>query len=382
MTTHSAAHPIHGTDVALPPLVGFAVGHLKFVAFVAACLVLSAGARVLNADVPSGVGSTSAAVFFPQATGTLRERAALADAPGGAPGRLLGVGEIVAVGGSMAGTGRFGTGPAGTGRDDSGAYWVEVVTPAGASAYGFLPVDAVIITAGRVPELRYDAAAPAEWLAPAGPSSAVPSEPGGAAAVNSASAADARTVTISWLPDSVLGHRDQIAAVASAAHVDPDLVAILVLVESGGNPDATSSAGARGLMQLMPGTALEMANRAGMRDFDLAALADADTNLTLGTAYIASMLGAFGLADDPDWQRSVELAAAAYNGGPGHVGQHLTTGQPLFAETASYQRWVGGMWRERRDADSATYRSWLAAGGQRLVDAASDKIVLAATLTP
>ncbi|MCC7019598.1 MAG: transglycosylase SLT domain-containing protein [Ardenticatenales bacterium] len=377
MTTHSAAHPIHGADVALPPLVGVAVGHLKFVAFVAACLVLSAGARVLNADAPSGAGPTTAAVFFPQATGTLRERAALADAPGGAPGRLLGVGEIVAVGGSMAGTGLEGTGLEG-----NGAYWVEVVTPAGASAFGFLPVDAVIITAGRVPELRYDAAAPAEWLAPTGPSSAVPAEPGGAAEVSVASAADARAVTIAWLPDSVLAHRNRIAAVASAAHVDPDLVAILVLVESGGNPDATSSAGARGLMQLMPGTALEMANRAGMHDFELAALADADTNLTLGTAYIASMLGAFGRADDPDWQRSVELAAAAYNGGPGHVGQHLTTGQPLFAETASYQRWVGGMWRERRDAESATYRSWLAAGGQRLVDAASDRIVLAAALTP
>ena len=40
---------------------------------------------------------------------------------------------------------------------------------------------------------------------------------------------------------------------------------------------------------------------------------------SLGTAYIAQQLGRFGQSADPDWQRSVELAAAAYNGGPGTV---------------------------------------------------------------
>lgn len=346
---------------------GSGLGQLKLVAFVVACLVLSAGARLLEGDGAGRGRTASAAVFFPQASGTLRDRAELADAPGGAPLRWLGVGERLAVGGSV------------VGRGGTGHYWVEVVTPAGARAYGFVPETAVVVTAGRVPALRYEAATAAEWLAPAPPSSAAPAD--GSGRVHSA-AVVGTAVDIPWLPSPVAAHADRIARAAGAAGVDPDLVAILVLVESGGNPDAVSPAGASGLMQLMPGTAKDMAHRTGLGDFDVARLADAETNLALGTAYIAAMLEAFGQADDPDWQRSVELAAAAYNGGPGHLGQHLTTGQPLFAETASYQRWVGGMWRERNDPDSPTYRAWLAAGGQRLVDAAAGQLAMAVTAAP
>lgn len=366
MTAHTITQPF--PTEASPAHAGW-LGQLKLVAFVFACLMLSAGARLLDADGPAGRAGASAAVFFPQASGTLRDRAVLADAPDGEPLRWLGVGERLAVGGSV------------VGRGGAGHYWVEVVTPAGARTYGFVPETAVVVTAGRVPPLRYDAAAAGDWLAPAPPSSAAPAA-GDVAAAPVAAASANGAVAIPWLPSSVAAHADRIARAAAAGGVDPDLVAILVLVESGGNPDAVSPAGARGLMQLMPGTARDMAHRAGRGDIDLATLADAETNLTLGVAYVAAMLEAFGQADDPDWQRSVELAAAAYNGGPGHLGQHLTTGQPLFAETASYQRWVGGMWRERNDPDSPTYRAWLAAGGQRLVDAAAGQLALAAPAAP
>ncbi|MEO8082992.1 MAG: transglycosylase SLT domain-containing protein [Ardenticatenales bacterium] len=381
MTAQSVPHPL-AAESPFGSAFGAIVSHLKFVGFVAACLALSVGARAMQADRSPSAVLGSSAVFFPQANGTVRDRTVLADAPAGAPLRWLGIGERVAVGGTMAGH-------AG---DD--VYWVEIVTPAGAKAYGFLPVEAVIVTAGRVPSLRYEAAPSAEWLAPAQPSSAAPASDlaigvmaaNSAAAANGAAAASAlgatAPVAIPWLPESVGALRERIAAVANAANVDPDLVAILVLVESGGNPSASSPAGATGLMQLMPGTARDMAAQTGRTDYEPSALSDIDTNLSLGAAYVAAMLKAFGQRDDPDWQRSVELAAAAYNGGPGHVGQHLTTGQPLFAETASYQRWVGGMWRERHDADSPTYRAWLAAGGQRLVEAATDRLAMASTITP
>lgn len=365
MTAQSITHPYPAADVA--PAAGGGLGQLKLAAFVAACLILSAGARVLDAGPSGGAVGGSAAVFFAQASGTLRDRAVLADAPDGQPLRWLGVGERLAVGGVVAGA------------RGEGRYWVEVRTPSGAPAFGFVPESAVVVTAGHVPQLRYDAAPAADWLAPAAPSSAAPAS--GADAVVAASAASG-AVSIPWLPPTVSAHADRIARVAATAGVDPDLVAIVVLVESGGNPHALSPAGARGLMQLMPGTARDMARQTGHGDLDPAALADAETNLTLGAAYIAAMLASFGQADDPDWQRSVELAAAAYNGGPGHLGQHLTTGQPLFAETARYQRWVGGMWRERHADDSPTYRAWLAAGGQALVDAAAGQLALAGPSAP
>lgn len=378
MTAQSVSHPLNA-ESAFGGALGAAIGHLKFIAFVAACLALSVGARAMQADRSPAATLGSAAVFFPQASGTVRDRAVLTDGPDGATLRWLGVGERLAVGGTMAGSGPGG----------GDVYWVEIVTPAGAKSYGFLPVEAVVITAGRVPSLRYEAAPPSEWLAPVGPSSAAPA--GGAALAQAAAmgagavsvaAAEAKAVAIPWLPGPVAALGEHIAAVAADAGVDPDLVAILVLVESGGNPNAGSPAGASGLMQLMPGTAREMAAQSGRTDFEPSSLADIDTNLSLGAAYLAAMLRAFGQRDDPDWQRSVELAAAAYNGGPGHVGQHLTTGQPLFAETASYQRWVGGMWRERHDADSPTYRAWLAAGGQKLVEAATDRLAMASAMTP
>mgnify|MGYP000942304488 CR=1 FL=1 len=177
-------------------------------------------------------------------------------------------------------------------------------------------------------------------------------------------------------------HFNRVSAYGLVGNLAAEPISSLVLMPALALGTALSPAGAAGVMQLMPGTARDMAAQTGRTGVDAAALADPDTNLALGSAYVASMLRAFGQTDDPDWQRSVELAAAAYNGGPGHVGQHLTTGQPLFPETASYQRWVGGMWRERHDPDSPTYRAWLAAGGQKLVAAASDQLVMASTITP
>jgi len=81
--------------------------------------------------------------------------------------------------------------------------------------------------------------------------------------------------------------------------------------------DATvaSSAGARGLMQLMPATAQHVAETAGL-PYDLPKLtADPLYNARLGTAYLAGLLGRYG--------GSYLLATAAYNAGPGRVDQWL-----------------------------------------------------------
>lgn len=93
------------------------------------------------------------------------------------------------------------------------------------------------------------------------------------------------------------------------------LINAIVTAESGGNPRAVSPKGARGLMQLMPDTAREVAAELGL-PYDEAKLT-ADTpegkayNKALGTRYMQNMMARYG--------GNQTLALAAYNAGPGNV---------------------------------------------------------------
>lgn len=93
-------------------------------------------------------------------------------------------------------------------------------------------------------------------------------------------------------------------------------------VESGGDEHAISSRGAMGLMQLMPGTWVELSVRYGLGVDPF----DAHDNVIAGTAYLKDMNDRFGSAG----------FVAAYHAGPARYEQHLATGQPLPLETTAY----------------------------------------------
>jgi soluble lytic murein transglycosylase len=95
---------------------------------------------------------------------------------------------------------------------------------------------------------------------------------------------------------------------AERNNLDPMLVIALIRCESSFNNYAVSHVGAMGLMQVMPDTGVYLADKAGMRLGRTSNLFDAETNIELGTAYLADLIKRFG---------SIEHALVAYNAGPG-----------------------------------------------------------------
>jgi soluble lytic murein transglycosylase-like protein len=156
-----------------------------------------------------------------------------------------------------------------------------------------------------------------------------------------------------WMPESVERWSPQFAEAAVRHAVDPTLLSIVTLLESRGNPEAVSSWGAVGLMQIMPETARKIAATRGIVDFELADLRDPATNIDFGAWYLARQIEAFG--DGGLTERTVANAAAAYNGGPKQLRGHLEQGTPLSEESERYSRLVRELWSDRDKPASATF---------------------------
>jgi len=105
-----------------------------------------------------------------------------------------------------------------------------------------------------------------------------------------------------------LPYREAVLARAAEAGVDAAYVYGLIRQESRFIVDARSSAGASGLMQLMPGTARWTARRVGLADWRPELVNQHEINLLLGTTYLKLVLEEFGGAQ--------AMGAAAYNAGP------------------------------------------------------------------
>jgi soluble lytic murein transglycosylase-like protein len=143
-------------------------------------------------------------------------------------------------------------------------------------------------------------------------------------------------------------YRSSIAAAAAKQNLDPALVHAVVAAESNYRADAVSSAGAIGLMQLLP----ETASRYGVRAEDLAR---PDSNLRAGTRYLADLLRMFS--------GDLELALAGYNAGEYAVVRY--GGRiPPFRATRAYVPRVLQLYEQLRPRDET-----MAAGG--LVETAS-----------
>ena len=128
-----------------------------------------------------------------------------------------------------------------------------------------------------------------------------------------------------------LHHEDIIRQQADRFDIDPALIAAVINQESGFS-DATSNAGARGLMQITPETGDQIEKLSGGETFVYDDLSNPDLNIRYGTFYLRHLLDRF--------EGNEVAALAAYNAGPENVeawgGSGLEVDDIKFAETRAY----------------------------------------------
>ncbi|MBI4175103.1 lytic transglycosylase domain-containing protein [Candidatus Berkelbacteria bacterium] len=116
-----------------------------------------------------------------------------------------------------------------------------------------------------------------------------------------------------------LKYETYILQAAAEFDLPPTLIAGVIYTESRFNEKATSHVGARGLMQIMPGTGAGIAQNLGEGDLYTAdKLYDPAINIRYGSYYLRNL--------HDRYNNNLEAVLAAYNGGPGAAGNYLETG--------------------------------------------------------
>lgn len=154
-----------------------------------------------------------------------------------------------------------------------------------------------------------------------------------------------------------LRHEDIIRQQARDKGLDPALIAGVIYAESRFIDGRTSSAGAKGLMQLTPATAQYIAHKSGGTAFQVSDLGTPQVNIAYGAYYLKYLMQRYG--DD------VPLVLAAYNAGEGNVDKWVAAAKAQdkslnisaipFGETRSYVTKVMAARKQYR----STYRSEL-----------------------
>jgi soluble lytic murein transglycosylase-like protein len=155
----------------------------------------------------------------------------------------------------------------------------------------------------------------------------------------------------SFYTPQVLRWQDEIEQWAQEYDLNPNVIAIIMQIESCGDPMAISPAGALGLMQVMPFHFEDGEN-----------MLNPDRNVQRGMGHLFACLE-FG-----DWDMG--RALACYNGG-------FVSEESWASETRAYYYWGTGLWQAvtRGSETSEVLDEWLAAGGRNLCRAAAQSSV-------
>jgi soluble lytic murein transglycosylase len=158
----------------------------------------------------------------------------------------------------------------------------------------------------------------------------------GLRAIRASPSADARAYRLVY----PIVHREAIILESRRRNLDPALVAAIIRQESGFNPRATSSAGARGLMQMMPSVGRAVARSIDVPEWRSDLLYQPDINLQLGIRHLEAFISRY----------EAPYALAAYNAGesrlvrwlrrPGARDPELFVERIPFTETRDYVRIV------------------------------------------
>ena len=112
-------------------------------------------------------------------------------------------------------------------------------------------------------------------------------------------------------------YQEIVTNVSSKYEIDENLIYAIIKTESNFNENATSKAKAKGLMQIVDDTAIEISKKIGIENFDISMLYDPEINIEIGTYYFKELY---------DKYKNRTIAIIAYNAGQGNVDKWIESG--------------------------------------------------------
>lgn len=136
-------------------------------------------------------------------------------------------------------------------------------------------------------------------------------------------------------------HQEEIHHYSQLFSIDRTILASVIHQESRFKSEALSVAGARGLMQIMPGTGLDIAKELKIENFEVDSLMDVSTNIRFGSYYLSNLLRHF--------KKVTPLALASYNAGRTNVDHWYSLAQKPDHETTCFEILASIRFRETRN---------------------------------